>query len=132
MVSMSPTSRAEDPHEAPEPLLPDVAGLQFADATRRSRETYSEPVKAALIMERLREIRDVGGTTVSAEHVSSRSGPLTHQELSHERDVPVVVGGCATHQAALHGMRIRAAGVLMRLDQPIRSATVTSWIVTVR
>ncbi|MBU2694487.1 GuaB3 family IMP dehydrogenase-related protein [Nocardioides sp. WV_118_6] len=127
----------------PEPLLEEVAGLQGVEATRRLQEIYTEPIKAELIAERLREMRDAGvtvaaslspqrtkefakavtdagvdlfvirGTTVSAEHVSSQAEPLNLKEFIYELDVPVIVGGCATHQAALHLMRTGAAGVLV-------------------
>ena len=117
--------------------------LTGTEATRRMQEIYLEPVKAELITQRLREVRESGvtvagslspqrtkefaktvvdagvdmfvirGTTVSAEHVSSQSEPLNLKEFIYELDVPVIVGGCATHQAALHLMRTGAAGVLV-------------------
>ncbi len=132
-------TRYDDPTE----LLEEVAGLTGADATRRMQEIYTEPVRAELITERLRQMRDAGvtvagslspqrtkeyakfvvdagvdmfvirGTTVSAEHVSSQAEPLNLKEFIYELDVPVIVGGCATHQAALHLMRTGAAGVLV-------------------
>ncbi len=107
------------------------------------QQIYQESIKPELITERLREIRDAGvtvagslspqrtkeyakfvvdagvdmfvirGTTVSAEHVSSQAEPLNLKEFIYELDVPVIVGGCATHQAALHLMRTGAAGVLV-------------------
>ena len=55
----------------------------------------------------------IRGTTVSAEHVSGQSEPLNLKEFIYELDVPVIVGGCATYQAALHLMRTGAAGVLV-------------------
>jgi IMP dehydrogenase len=127
----------------PESLLDEVAALRGVDATKRLQEIYAEPVKAELITERLRQIREAGvtvagslspqrtkefakavvdagvdmfvirGTTVSAEHVSSQAEPLNLKEFIYELDVPVIVGGCATHQAALHLMRTGAAGVLV-------------------
>jgi IMP dehydrogenase len=130
-------------YEDPESLLAEVARMEGADATRRLQEMYDEPVKAELITERLREMRASGvtvagalspqrtrefskavvdagvdlfvirGTTVSAEHVSSQAEPLNLKEFIYELDVPVIVGGCATHQAALHLMRTGAAGVLV-------------------
>ncbi|QBR92145.1 GuaB3 family IMP dehydrogenase-related protein [Nocardioides euryhalodurans] len=132
-------TRYEDPND----LLEEVAGLQGADATYRMQEIYAEPIKPELITARLNEIRDAGvtvagslspqrtkeyaktvvdagvdmfvirGTTVSAEHVSSQAEPLNLKEFIYELDVPVVVGGCATYQAALHLMRTGAAGVLV-------------------
>ena len=55
----------------------------------------------------------IRGTTVSAEHVSGEDSPLNLKQFIHELDVPVIVGGCATYQAALHLMRTGAAGVLV-------------------
>ena len=130
-------------YDDPEPLLADVARLRGQDATSRLQEIYAEPVKAELITARLQEMRQAGvtvagalspqrtrkfakavvdagvdlfvirGTTVSAEHVSGNSEPLNLKEFIYELDVPVIVGGCATSQAALHLMRTGAAGVLV-------------------
>ena len=130
-------------YEDPTALLEEIADLEGVEATRRMQEIYAEPIKGALITERLREIRESGvtvaaslspqrtkefaktvvdagvdmfvirGTTVSAEHVSSQAEPLNLKEFIYELDVPVIVGGCATYQAALHLMRTGAAGVLV-------------------
>jgi IMP dehydrogenase len=130
-------------YEDPTDLLAEVAGLDEKAATRRMQQIYAEPIKAELITERLRAMRDAGvtvagalspqrtkefaktvvdagvdmfvirGTTVSAEHVSGQSEPLNLKEFIYELDVPVIVGGCATYQAALHLMRTGAAGVLV-------------------
>ncbi|MDO5671540.1 MAG: GuaB3 family IMP dehydrogenase-related protein [Actinomycetaceae bacterium] len=111
--------------------------------TRRLQEIYSAPLLPDLMQERLRQIRDAGvtvagalspqrtqqywrtvvdagvdvfvirGTTVSAEHVSSRAEPLNLTRFIYELDVPVVVGGVASYTAALHLMRTGAAGVLV-------------------
>jgi IMP dehydrogenase len=130
-------------YEDPSDLLAEVAGLDEKAATRRMQQIYAEPVKAELITERLRAMREAGvtvagalspqrtkefaktvvdagvdmfvirGTTVSAEHVSGQAEPLNLKEFIYELDVPVIVGGCATYQAALHLMRTGAAGVLV-------------------
>ncbi len=130
-------------YEEPEPLLAEVAGLHGVQATQRLQEIYTEEIKPELITTRLQQIRDAGvtvaaslspqrtkqfaktvvdagvdmfvirGTTVSAEHVSSQAEPLNLKEFIYELDVPVIVGGCATYQAALHLMRTGAAGVLV-------------------
>ncbi|GAB3256590.1 GuaB3 family IMP dehydrogenase-related protein [Alteromonas gracilis] len=130
-------------YEDPDDLLAEVAALSGEAAVRRMQEIYTEPIKAELITERLRQVREAGvsvagslspqrtkefaktvvdagvdmfvirGTTVSAEHVSSQAEPLNLKEFIYELDVPVIVGGCATHQAALHLMRTGAAGVLV-------------------
>ena len=55
----------------------------------------------------------IRGTTVSAEHVSSGDSPLNLKTFIYDLEVPVIVGGCATYQAALHLMRTGAAGVLV-------------------
>jgi IMP dehydrogenase len=55
----------------------------------------------------------IRGSTVSAEHVSTGDEPLNLKKFIYELDVPVIVGGCASHQAGLHLMRTGAAGVLV-------------------
>ncbi|MFA7323106.1 MAG: GuaB3 family IMP dehydrogenase-related protein, partial [Candidatus Nanopelagicales bacterium] len=55
----------------------------------------------------------IRGTTVSAEHVTREGEPLNLKQFIYELEAPVIVGGCATHQAALHLMRTGAAGVLV-------------------
>ncbi|WP_114559753.1 GuaB3 family IMP dehydrogenase-related protein [Desertihabitans aurantiacus] len=112
-------------------------------ATRRMQEIYAEPIKPELITARMAEIRAAGvpvagalspqhaaehartvesagvdffvirGTTVSAEHVSEDREPLNLKQFIYDLDVPVIVGGVATYQAALHLMRTGAAGVLV-------------------
>jgi IMP dehydrogenase len=130
-------------YEDPTSLLEEVASLRGVEATRRLQEIYAEPIKAELITARLKQMRESGvtvagslspqrtkefaktvvdagcdmfvirGTTVSAEHVSGQAEPLNLKEFIYELDVPVIVGGCATYQAALHLMRTGAAGVLV-------------------
>ena len=122
-------------------------------ATRRMQDLYAEPIKDSLIKERVAEIRAAGvpaagalspqntqayaqavvdsgvdffvirGTTVSAEHVSSASEPLNLKQFIYDLDVPVIVGGCATYQAALHLMRTGAAGVLVGFGGGAASTT---------
>ncbi len=55
----------------------------------------------------------IRGTTVSAEHVNGDGAALNLKQFIHQLDAPVIVGGCATYQAALHLMRTGAAGVLV-------------------
>lgn len=130
-------------YEDPEPVLAEIATLDPAVATARMQEIYSAEIVPELIAERLREIRAAGvtvagalspqrtqqhwktvvdagvdlfvirGTTVSAEHVSSRAEPLNLKRFIYELDVPVIVGGAASYTAALHLMRTGAAGVLV-------------------
>ena len=127
----------------PEPLIAEITELDDVAATRRLQEIYAAPIQADLIGQRIEEVRAAGvttaaalspqrtaqfsktvvdagvdlfvirGTTVSAEHVSGQAEPLNLKQFIYELDVPVIVGGCATHQAALHLMRTGAAGVLV-------------------
>jgi IMP dehydrogenase len=52
---------------------------------------------------------------VSAEHVSdSNEAPLNLKSFIRRFELPVLVGGCASYQGALHLMRTGAAGVIVR------------------
>ena len=112
-------------------------------ATARMQQIYTEPIKPELVTQRIREIKEAGvvscasltpqrteqyaqaildaeldlfviqGTVVSAEHVSKTSEPLNLKRFIREFDIPVIVGGCASYQAALHLMRTGAVGVLV-------------------
>src|SRR6058998_3855700 len=129
--------------EDPEPVFDEIGALPDDKATRRMQELYREPVKDELIVRRIREIKQGGvvaaasltpqrvrqysplvleaeldvlviqGTVVSAEHVSTRSEPLNLKEFIAGFDIPVIVGGCASYQTALHLMRTGAVGVLV-------------------
>ncbi|HEU0132565.1 MAG TPA: GuaB3 family IMP dehydrogenase-related protein [Mycobacteriales bacterium] len=130
-------------YEDPEPVLAEIAELDDETATKRMQELYAEPIREELIRARIAEIRAAGvvtaasltpqktvqfyetvvesgvdifviqGTVVSAEHVSTRGEPLNLKRFIADLDVPVIVGGCATYQAALHLMRTGAAGLLV-------------------
>lgn len=133
-------TRYEDPEPL---LAEIVAAPDALTATRTMQRVYAEPIKPELIGKRIAEIRGAGvpaaaalspqhtqafardvvesgvdffvirGTTVSAEHVSAAQEPLNLKKFIYELDVPVIVGGCATYQGALHLMRTGAAGVLV-------------------
>src|SRR6266536_600068 len=130
-------------YEDPEPVLDEIAGLSDEKATGRMQEVYREPIKEELIGRRITEIKELGavaaasltpqrvrtyaqlvlqaeldilviqGTVVSAEHVSTRSEPLNLKRFISTFDIPVIVGGCASYQTALHLMRTGAVGVLV-------------------
>ncbi len=130
-------------YEDPEPLFEEISHLEAGAATARMQEIYQEPIKESLVTERIREIRNAGvvtaasltpqrvarlakyigdaeldlfviqGTVVSAEHVSKTSEPLNLKRFIREFDIPTIVGGCASYQAALHLMRTGAVGVLV-------------------
>jgi len=135
-------TRYDDPQPVLEEIA-GLSELPEEQAAARMREIYAKPMEADLITARVKQIRDAGvtvaasltpqrtvqfaqtvldsgvdlfviqGTVVSAEHVSSRSEPLNLKRFIAELDVPVIVGGCATYQSALHLMRTGAAGILV-------------------
>ncbi|MGH3075449.1 MAG: GuaB3 family IMP dehydrogenase-related protein, partial [Gaiellales bacterium] len=130
-------------YEDADAQLERIATFEKGDATHAMQEIYAEPVKPELVAQRVREIKAEGvlaaasltpqrvrehyqaaldagldvlviqGTVVSAEHVSTVVEPLNLKEFCAELPVPVIVGGCASYQAALHLMRTGAAGVLV-------------------
>ena len=130
-------------YEDADSILEDIANSPVEKATRRMQQVYGEPMKAELVTQRIREIKAAGviaaaaitpqraaqfmpaivaaevdilviqGTVVSAEHVSKTREPLNLKRWVRELDIPVIVGGCASYQAALHLMRTGAAGILV-------------------
>ncbi len=140
-------------YDDPEPVLAEIRGLKPDAATARMQQLYAEPIKPALIKERIAQIRAAGvpvagalspqrtqehsqavvdagvdlfvirGTTVSAEHVSRTVEPLNLKKFIYELDVPVIVGGAASYTAALHLMRTGAAGVLVGFGGGAASTT---------
>lgn len=130
-------------YEEPDGELERIAKFSPEEATREMQKIYSAPIQPELIAERIREIKASGvtvagsftpqrvdqyidvaldagldvlviqGTVVSAEHVSSSVDPLNLKRFIAEQPVPVIVGGCASYQTALHLMRTGAVGVLV-------------------
>lgn len=127
----------------PEPFLEEIAGLDADKATTRMQEIYAEPVQPDLVEQRITELKAAGltaavactpqhtlglaphilkaepdllivqGTVVSAEHVSRVHEALNLKDFIRHYEIPVIVGGCTSYQAALHLMRTGAAGVLV-------------------
>ncbi len=130
-------------YDDPEPLFAEIAELDNEKATARMQQIYAEPIKPELVTRRIREIKETGvhsaasltpqrvealapavieaeldlfviqGTVVSAEHVSKSVEPLNLKTFIREFEIPVIVGGCASYQAALHLMRTGAVGILV-------------------
>jgi len=130
-------------YEEADDELARIAAYPPAEATRGLQEIYRRPVQPELIAQRIREIKDQGavacgsftpqrvpqyidvaleagldilviqGTVVSAEHVSTVAEPLNLKRFIAELPIPVIVGGCASYQTALHLMRTGAVGVLV-------------------
>jgi IMP dehydrogenase len=130
-------------YEDPDRVLDEIANLPADKATGRMQEVYQEPVKDELIKARIQEIKEAGvtcaasltpqrvgrhvktvleaeldvlviqGTVVSAEHVSRTTEPLNLKKFIRDIDIPVIVGGVASYQMALHLMRTGAVGILV-------------------
>jgi IMP dehydrogenase len=127
----------------PEPVLDEIAAAPADAATGVLQQAYSAPVQPDLVEARIAELKASGGTVavactpqhtlslapqvlraepdllviqgtvVSAEHVSRHSEPLNLKDFIRHYEIPVVVGGCTSYQAALHLMRTGAAGILV-------------------
>lgn len=140
-------------YEDPQPLYAEIAELPADKATARLQEIYRPQVDTDLIGQRIREVRDAGvvscaavrpqeaealvpavvaaeldllvihGTVVSAEHKSTAAQPLNLKRFIRELPIPVLVGGCASYQAALHLMRTGASGVLIGVGPGASSTT---------
>lgn len=132
-------------HDNPDELLADLARLDGGDALTRMKDLYAAPIRPELITKRIAEIHAGGvlaagavspkhvvsmaplllkaeldllvirGTIISAEHVTEGES-LNLKEFVRELETPVIVGGCAGYQSALHLMRTGAAGVLVGVD----------------
>src|ERR1700731_4112624 len=130
-------------YEDPTPLFEEIQTLDDDKATARMQQMYLEPVKLELVAERIRQMKAAGittsasvtpqrtdwmaktildagldilviqGTVVSAENVSKTVEPLNLKRFIREFELPVIVGGCASYQAALHLMRTGAVGILV-------------------
>lgn len=130
-------------YEDADSILEEIASLPQGKATARMQEIYQAPIREELISKCIAQIKQAGvtvaasltpqrveeyakivleaeldilviqGTVVSAEHLSSRTEPLNLKAFIATFDLPVIVGGCASYQAALHLMRTGAIGVLV-------------------
>jgi IMP dehydrogenase len=130
-------------YENAEAQLEKIAKLPKDKATATMQEIYAQPVEPKLVAQRIEEIKSrrvmavgaltpqrvrdyyeialaagldilvIQGTVVSAEHVSSNGQVLNLKEFIASLPIPVIVGGCASYQTALHLMRTGAAAVLV-------------------
>ncbi len=140
-------------YEDPGPCFERIASLDDDEVAAAFVEIYAEPIKPELVVARIAEINAAGivscaavspqrtemlapyvteaeldllviqGTVVSAEHVSRGGEPLNLKQFIREFDTPVIVGGCASYQAALHLMRTGAAGILVGVGPGQTSTT---------
>ena len=123
------------------------------DATARLQQLYDEPVKPDLIGQRVTELKERGlaagsltpgkveryhgaaleagldllvvqGVVVTAQTVADEdTQPLDLKSFTARYDIPVIVGGVASHRSALHLMRTGAVGVLVGMGASSVSTT---------
>lgn len=116
------------------------------------QELHAAPIRADLLTEALRTVREAGvtvaarvspqrareltpdllaagveilvvqGTIISAEHVSEGE-PLNLKDFIASLDVPVVAGGVGDYRTAMHLMRTGAAGVIVGYGQSFSTTT---------
>jgi IMP dehydrogenase len=132
-------------HEDADRLLAELSKLEGGEALDRMRQLYEAPINPDLITKRVAEVHEGGviaagavspkhvaslaeillraeldllvirGSVISAEHVTDGES-LNLKQFVRELETPVIVGGCAGYQAALHLMRTGAAAVLVGVD----------------
>lgn len=140
-------------YEDPSPAYDAITSAPRKGAASCLQEMYSAPVIPELIGERVAEIREsahlaclavkpksvvellpyllaaevdllvIQSTSVTAEHVSRTGSPLNLKQVVRDLPMPVMAGGCASYDSALHLMRAGVAGVLVGVSPGRSSAT---------
>lgn len=101
--------------------LRDSGAIAAVAVSPAHTEALLEPIKKAEP-----DLLVIQGTVTSAEHVSDADHePLDLKYLVRRLDIPVIVGGCSSYQAALHLMRTGAAGILVGVGPGWTSTTKT-------
>jgi len=130
-------------YEDSAPVIRKVAEADRASVNALLKEVYREPVKKALIAERIKAIKAAGvpcaistvparaeeraeivqgagadvyvvqGTVLTARHSSRSYHQLSFDDLVRSCDIPVVVGNCVHYATALELMETGIAGILV-------------------
>ncbi|MPR00242.1 GuaB3 family IMP dehydrogenase-related protein [Modestobacter sp. I12A-02628] len=103
-----------------EPVKPDLVAARVKDlhdagvtTAARISPQHTQQLAPAVLNAGV-DLLVIQGTIVSAEHVTSQGDDaLNLKEFIADLDVPVIVGGAADYQTALHLMRTGAAGVIV-------------------
>lgn len=125
------------------PVIRRIAQASRAEVNTLLQEVYREPVKKALITERIRSIKAAGvlcavstipasaaeraeqaeaagadvlvvqGTVLTARHISDSYQQLSFSELTRQSQIPVVVGNAVHYDTALELMEEGVAGILV-------------------
>ncbi len=89
----------------------DQGGRASTCAASLTPQRVGKHVKTVLEAEL--DVLVIQGTVVSAEHVSRTTEPLNLKKFIRDIDIPVIVGGVASYQMALHLMRTGAVAILV-------------------
>ena len=92
--------------------------MSCAAITPQRLSTYADDLLAAEL-----DLLVIQASVVSAEHVTKDADPLNLKTFVRRFDIPVIVGGCGSYQAALHLMRTGAAGILVGVGTGRSSTT---------
>jgi len=129
-------------YDDPDAVLAEIAKAPVEEVTPLLQRIYSQPIKENLIGERIGSIKREGGvcavsvlpanasrfapliteagadvlvvqsTVTTARHIS-KSTPLIFTELCQSISLPVIVGNCASYNAALELMKTGISGILV-------------------
>ncbi len=130
-------------YENPEEILDQIAQAPETEVTPLLQNIYSQPIKERLIGERIKNIKRVGAicavsltpantkrlapiakeagidvlvvqsTVTTARHISKSYRGLILPELRQMMSLPVIVGNCCSHSAALELMRTGIDSILV-------------------
>ncbi len=127
----------------PDEILDKIAQASPEQATELIQNMYREPIKEALIAERVKQIKEKGavaavscipqhaerfgpiaeeagadifvvqGTVTSVKHISSAYKAVDLEKFCKMMKIPVVIGNCVTYKTALALMEVGASGILV-------------------
>ncbi|MCX5997470.1 MAG: GuaB3 family IMP dehydrogenase-related protein [Chloroflexi bacterium] len=130
-------------YENPRAILDEIINAPHGEVTALMQKIYSEPIKDALIAQRIEKIKKAGGTcavsmipattkklaplaeqagadiiivqttVTTARHVSKSYRGLSFADLCKQLRIPVMVGNAVTYGAALELMRTGIDGLLV-------------------
>jgi IMP dehydrogenase len=130
-------------YENPDEILEQIAQTPEAEVTSLLQKIYSQPIREALIGERIRTIKQAGAvcvvsitptntkrlapiakdagmdvlvvqsTVTTARHISKSYRGLILPELNQMMSLPIIVGNCCSYSAALDLMRTGIDAILV-------------------
>lgn len=130
-------------YDNPEQVLNKIAKSSPAEATNLIQKVYTAPIKEALIVKRVEEIKKGGGyaavscipqnaerfatiaedagadcfvlqsTVTTPIHVASKYKPLDLYKFCKQRKIPVIIGNCVTYDVTLELFETGCSGILV-------------------